>query len=225
MIRLRRGLPIGLLGLACFGCGHSASPVAPFDSTAAVPTPRNLQVHSDPIGRLVLRWSATPQDRAVVDGWFVERRVTTSSAFTRLEVEARMDTTYFDDDIAEGVRYVYRVLAVTGAGVTSLPIEAGPVRGDRTAPATPGAVVAVTASGGIQLSFVDAGEPDLAFFEVRLTQPQSSDPPEFRQVSGSPALIGGLAVGSPYAFEIAAVDSAGRISAFSEPPVGAIAGP
>ena len=218
MIVWLRLVPAVLLLAAFVGCGHSVGPVAPYDSSAAVPPPRSVQVRSDPIGRLIVSWRATAEDRSVVDGWFVERRVTSTSTFTRLEPEAGADTVYFDDDIADGLRYVYRVLAVTGADVSSLPVETSPVRGDRTAPVVPTEVSAATATGGVLLQFQDGGEPDLAFFEVRITLPQTNLPPEFRQVAGSPALIAGLTAGNQYAFEVAAVDSAGRISPFSAPP-------
>ncbi len=221
----RRLIPFAMGLVACLGCGHSATPVAPFDSSTAIPVPRDLEVQADPIGRLVVRWRATAEDRLVVDGWFVERRVTTTSVFSQLEADARADTAYFDDDIVDDVRYVYRVRAVTGAGVSSVPVEAAPVRGDRTAPAAPVAVTAVTAGGGVLLEFQAGGEPDLAFFEVRVRRLDTNLPPEFRQASGSPARIGGLIGGVAYDFEIAAVDSAGRISPFSVPPVEAVAGP
>ncbi len=224
MARLRRsGLVLGLAG--CVGCGHSETPVAPYDSTAAVPAPRDLRVEADVVGRLVVRWRAPAEDRRVVDGWFVERRVTTTSAFTQLETEATADTVYFDDDIDDDVRYVYRVRSVTGAGVTSLPVEAPPVRGDRTAPSAPVAVTASSVSGGVLLQFEDGGEPDLAFFDVRLRQLGANLPPEFRQGSGSPLRVGGLLGGAAYEFEIAAVDSSGRISSYSAPAVEAVAGP
>lgn len=215
-----------VLGLAlCLGCGHSVEPVAPYDSAAGIPPPRSLSVQGDPIGRLVVRWRATADDRTIVDGWFVERRVTTEIAFTRLETGARADTVYFDDDVADGLRYVYRVVAVTGAGVTGPPAESPAVRGDRTAPSTPSVLAAATAPGGVRLDFVPGGEPDLAFFEVRMTRTSTNLPPEYRAVGASPATIVGLVAGGEYAFEIAAIDSAGRSSGHGAPPVTAIAGP
>jgi len=41
-------------------------------------------------------------------------------------------------------------------------------------------------------------------------------------VAGSPATIAGLVAGAEYAFEVAAIDSAGRISPYSAPPVPAV---
>jgi len=224
MSRRRIAAMLALIALGS-GCGHSANPVAPYDTSAGVPPPRDVVVQADPVGRLVVRWRATADDRTVVDGWFVERRTSTVSTFTRLTPVAQADTVYFDDEVEEGVRYAYRVLAVTGANVTSAPVETPPVRGDRTGPTAPVNVTAATVSGGVAIGFVDGDEPDLAFFEVRLIRTQASLPPEFRVVAGSPATIAGLVAGAEYAFEVAAIDSAGRISPYSAPPVPAVAGP
>jgi len=207
------------------GCGHSQNPVAPYDSSAAVPPARGLLVQGDAVGRMVVRWSATAADRTIVDGWFVERRLAEHSSFTRLSTAPQADTVYFDDDVADGTRLVYRVLAVTGAGITSVPVESAPVRVDRSAPSTPVAVVATGVPGGVLLGFQSGGEPDLSFFDVRVSLTLTNLPPEFRQVTSSPAMIAGLVGGNEYAFEVAAVDSAGRISAYSAPPATAVAGP
>ena len=55
-----RALPAALaVALAVAACGHSESPVAPFDTSAGVPAPRNVRVLGDAVGRLVVTWQAT----------------------------------------------------------------------------------------------------------------------------------------------------------------------
>ena len=207
------------------GCGHSVAPRAPYDDPAGVPVPRAVTARYE-IGRgLVVTWSATAGERVIVEGWIVERRATTETAFTPLTAVPTRDTTRVDIEVDDGVRYVYRVAAVTAAGVRSAAVETAPARADLVAPGPPGGVAAATAPGGVSVTFTPGGEPDLAFFEVRLVETGGGQPPVFRAAAGSPAAVGGLTSGATYAISVAAVDSAGRESEFSAPPATAVAGP
>ena len=212
--------------LATAGCGHAVDPRAPFDDPARLPVPRALSARVDVAQGIVVSWSATAADRAIVDGWRLERRATTSSVFEAVGGAAlRRDTTFVDGDVADGVRVVYRVRGVTAAGVESAPAETAPVRADLVAPGAPAGVSAATASGGIALTFTPGPEADIALFEARLSATSGTEPPLFRQVAASPALLSGLVAGREYAIEVAAIDSAGRLSPPSAPPAVATAGP
>ena len=223
--RSAAGLAAVLALLATAGCGYSVDALAPYDDPAAIPVPRSLGAAIDATGRIVLTWGATPADRTIVDGWIVERRPSDTTTFTQVTPALLPDTTWADDEVAEGERFVYRVRAVTGAGVIGAPAETPVLRADRTAPGPPQTVTAVSAPGGVTLTFVPGPEPDLAFFDVRIREQGAGTPPQFRTVGGSPASILGLTAGATYGFEVAAIDSAGRISAYSAPPATAVAGP
>jgi hypothetical protein len=222
---MRRVLVAGVLLTLLAGCGHAVDPRAPYDDPANVPSPRALNARFE-VGRgIVLTWSATAADRAIADGWRIERRTTSEVAFTLLLPGLIRDTTWADAGVADGVRVVYRVSAVTAAGVASRPAESAPVRGDQVAPGAPTKVMAATSPGGITLTFTPGPEPDIAFFEARLVPEASGQPPLFRQFAGSPAFLGGLTAGMGYSIEVAAIDSAGRVSPPSTPPVIGVAGP
>jgi hypothetical protein len=212
------------LAAALGGACHTVDPRAPYDSAAGVPAPRALAARLDLERGMVVTWSATAAERAIVDGWFVERRPTTRDTFERLTAAAIRDTTFVDGGVADGERVVYRVLAVTGAGLTSLPVESAPVRGDRVAPAAPTGVAVATAPGGLRVELAPGPDPDLALFEARLVRTGAAEPPLFRQFAASPAVLGGLLGGAEYAVEVAALDSAGRFSPYSAPPAIGIAG-
>ena len=218
---------LAAFSVACLvaGCGSSVEPRAPYDSAAAVPTPRALHARTDVSLGIVVTWSATAADRAIVDGWSIERRKTTETAFTPLLPVSILDTTFVDGSLADGERAVYRVRGVTAAGIASAPVETAPVRTDRIAPVAPTDVQASTATGGIALTFTTGLEPDLAFFEARIlpTAP-GGGPPLLRTILSSPALLTGLMAGAEYAIEVTAVDSAGRASPPSAPPAIATAG-
>ena len=216
---------LAILALVVAGCGSSIEPRAPYDSAEAVPPPRALHANTDVNQGIVVAWSATLADRAIVDGWTIERRRTTETVFTPLLPAPTRDTTYVDGSLADGERAVYRVRGVTAAGIESAPAETAPARADLVVPGAPGDVQASTAPEGIALSFVPGPEPDLAFFQVQLvpTQP-GGGPPHFRAIAASPALITDLSAGVEYAIEVTAVDSAGRVSPPSSPPAIATAG-
>lgn len=207
------------------GCGHSVEPRAPYAEAGRVPAPRDLLARYDLLQGMVITWRATPQDRALVDGWIVERRPTTTTSFTALTAGATRETTFVDGNLGDGVRVVYRVRGVTAAGIASLPVETPPLRADLVAPAPPLDVAAATAPTGIEVTFTRGPEADLAAFEVRLVELSPGTSQEFRTVPGSPATIEGLVSGALYQVDVAAVDSAGRQSAWSTPPVSAVAGP
>ena len=222
---MRPVLVAGVLAALLAGCGHAVDPRAPFDDPANVPSPRALRARFE-VGRgIVLTWSATAAERAIVDGWRIQRRTTSEIAFTLLTPVEIRDTTWADASVADGVRVVYRVSAITAAGVASLPAESAPVRADLVAPVAPTGVMAATAPGGITLTFTPGPEPDIALFEARLVPSAPGQPPLFRQFAGSPAFLGGLTAGAQYSIEVAAIDSAGRVSPPSAPPVIGVAGP
>jgi hypothetical protein len=206
------------------GCGHAVEPRAPHDDAAGVPPPRALSARVEVSRGVVLNWSATSADRAIVDGWSVERRLATETAFTSLTEAPIADTMFVDGGLADGVRAVYRVRGVTAAGVAGVPVETPAVRGDLLAPTAPVSVMAATDPAGIALTFTPGPEPDLALFEARLL-PTAGGAPLFRPLAGSPALLGGLVAGAEYAIEVTAIDSAGRVSPPSAPPAVAVAGP
>ncbi|MEO6462832.1 MAG: fibronectin type III domain-containing protein [Candidatus Eisenbacteria bacterium] len=226
-MRIPWAVPAALAGLAIpvAGCGHAVDPRAPYDQSAAVPPPRALVARVDLSQGIVLTWSASAADRTIVDGWLVERRTTSEIAFTRLTPVAIRDTTWVDGSAADGVRVVYRVRAVTAAGVAGPPAETAPLRADFVAPGAPTGVSAATSPEGITLTFTPGPESDIAFFEARLVPGTPGQPPLFRQFVASPAALGGLAAGVEYTIEVAAIDSAGRMSPPSTPPVTAVSGP
>ncbi|MGH7725131.1 MAG: fibronectin type III domain-containing protein [Candidatus Eiseniibacteriota bacterium] len=207
------------VALATGGCGHSTEALAPYDDASAVPAPRALAASLDDVGSVVLAWSATSDDRVVVDGWTVERRPTESPVFVRLTDALLADTTFTDLLAEDGRRYVYRVVAVTGAGVESAPAETPPIRADRTGPTTPTDLTVTPLSGALEIAFVPGPEPDVALFEVRVTPVDPARPALFLPVTGSPAVLDGLASGASYGVSVAAIDSAGRQSPFSTPDV------
>ena len=217
----RAGVVVALLCTS--GCGHSVEPRAPYDEEAAIPTPRALSARVDVSRGIVLTWSATPADRAIVDRWAVERRRTTETAFVALPASPTADTTIVDGSLADGERAVYRVRGVTAAAVTSTPVETPAVRADLVAPAAPTGVSAATVPGGITLVFTPGPDSDLALFEARLVPTSGSLPPTFRQFFASPAFLDGLVAGTEYAIEVTAIDSAGRVSPPSAPPAIAVA--
>ena len=189
-------LAIAALVLVLTGCGHTVEPRSPYDASAAVPAPRAVTARLDVAQGVVLTWSATAADRAIVDG-----------------------------GVADGERVVHRVVAVTGAGVRSVAVETPPVRGDGVAPAAPTGVAVATAPGGLALTFTPGPEADIALHEARLVRTGGGEPPLFRQFATSPALLDGLVADAEYAVEVAALDSAGRFSPFSSPPAIGVAGP
>jgi hypothetical protein len=207
------------------GCGHAVEPRRPFDDGTQVPAPRSLLIRFDLQQGMTLTWQATAVDRTIVDGWTVERRTSTESAFTRLTAGAMRDTVFVDPGLGDGVRAIYRVRGVTAAGVASPAAETAPTRADLVAPAPPGNIAANTSTEGIDVTFTRGPESDVAFFEVRLLELSPGNSLEFRSVADSPGLITGLIAGALYQVDVAAVDSAGRQSAFSTPPASAVAGP
>ncbi len=207
------------------GCGHSVEPRAPYDAAAGVPVPRRFSVRLDLLQGFVLTWSATPEDRRIVDGWILERRSTTQADFVILSGGVTRETTFVDGSLGDGVRVVYRVRAVTGAGVSSLPAESPVVRADLVPPAAPRDVAAATAPGGILVTFTRPPEDDVALYEIRLLELVSGGGLSFRTVFGTPALLAGLVAGSRYDIDLVAIDSAGRSSAYSVPAATATAGP
>jgi hypothetical protein len=218
-------LAAGITVVLVAGCGHSVEPRAPYDAPGAVPIPRSLGARVDVSRGIVLTWSASAGDRAIVDTWRIERRTTTESAFTPLSTLAVRETTFADGAVEDGIRYVHRVRAVTAAGVTGLPAETAPVRADFVPPGAPTGVTAATSPGGITLTFTPGPEPDIAFFEARLVPQTAGQPPLFRQFTSSPAFLGNLTAGAGYTIDVAAIDSAGRVSPPSAPSVFGVAGP
>ncbi len=201
------------------GCGHSTEARSPYDQSASVPAPKSLAAALDPVGSVVLTWSASASDRAIVDGWTVERRATDSLVFEPLTEALLSDTTFTDLLAVDNVRYVYRVRGRTGAGIESAPAESPPVRADRIAPRTPAGLMITSRPAALEIVFTPAGDPDIALFEVRLVEAGGSAPPAFRPVAGSPAVLDGLTPGTTYGVSIAAIDSSGRQSPFSAPDV------
>lgn len=222
---IRRGFLAAWLGVVAAGCGHSVEPRPPYDTAAGVPVPRAASARLDVTRGIVVTWSATPDERAIVDFWRIEVRRSGEAAFPTNARAVVRDTTFVDGFVDDGVRYVYRVRAVTAAGVTSPPAETAPLRADLVAPAAPTGVGAATSPGGITLTFTPGPEADIAFFEGRLLPSAPGQPPLFRQFVASPAVLGGLTAGAEYTIEVAAIDSAGRVSPPSTPPVVAVAGP
>ena len=210
---------VAAAAFACAACGHSVEPRAPYDDEAGVPAPQGLIASLDPSGDLRLTWHPTANELAVVDGWSVERRTAGGSAYTLLTPELVRDSVYVDQSVADGARVVYRVFGVTAAAIASAPAQTLPLRCDRTAPATPIAVALAPRPAALELTFTPGGEPDLQVFEVRIFDTVSGQPPVTRAVFGSPALLDGLVPGVPYSVTVAAIDSAGRTSAPSDPPV------
>lgn len=221
---MRRLVALGLALVLLGGCGHSVEPRAPYEEASAIPPPRALAAQVDVSRGVVLTWTASPEDRAIVDGWTVERRRTTEGTFVALTPSPIADTTFVDGDLLDGERAVYRVRGVTAAAVASDFVETAPVRADFVAPTAPTGVSATTAPGGIALAFTPGPEPDLALFEARLVPTSGTEPPTFRQFTASPTLLSGLVAGAEYAIEVTAIDSAGRVSPPSAPPVIAVAG-
>jgi hypothetical protein len=109
--------------------------------------------------------------------------------------------------------------------VRSPAVETAPVRGDGVAPSAPTGVAVATAPGGLTLTFTPGPEADLALHEARLVRTGAAELPLFRQFTASPAFLGGLVAGAEYSVEVAALDSAGRLSPYSAPPVLGVAGP
>jgi hypothetical protein len=225
---MNRGFTLALafaaLALTLAGCGHTVEPRSPYESSSAVPAPRAVSARLDVSQGIVVTWSATAADRAIVDGWLVERRATTETTFHALSATPLRDTMFVDGGVADGERVVHRVLAVTGAGVRSRGVESAPVRGDAIAPAAPAGVAVATAPGGLALTFTPGPEPDIALYEARLVRTGAGELPLFRQFTASPAFLGGLVAGAEYAVEVAALDSAGRFSPYSTPPAIGVAG-
>lgn len=207
--------------LLAAGCGNSVEPRAPYDDPARIPPPRNARAELMLSGAIRVVWEATAADRQVVDGWHVERRASTETAFTRLTIALTSTAEWFDLDVTDNARFVYRVIAATGAGVAGVPVESAMIRADLALPTAPSAVLVTPRSTALEVAFTPGPDPDLAAFQLRLVASGGGEPQRFMTVFASPTTVDGLTPGRAYAVTVAAIDSAGRFSIESAPPVSA----
>ncbi|MEP7028219.1 MAG: fibronectin type III domain-containing protein [Candidatus Eisenbacteria bacterium] len=218
-----------LLGLgawaAAAGCGHSVEPRAPYQAADRLPVPSDLRVGLTLGGDVLLTWRASAGDRAVVDGWIVERRRSTESDFVSVGPALVRDTTYLDNTIGDGERAAYRVRAITGAGLASLPAESNLIRSDRFGPSAPTGLTVAPLSAALRISFVASPEPDVQLYLVRLEAQNGSEPPRDGSTLASPDTVSGLTPGIAYGVTVTAVDSAGRVSFPPGTPVVGVPGP
>ena len=83
--------------------------------------PRNLRLGNTDIG-ILLSWQAPPEDAESVTGYHIKRRDPSYRRTFRTLVENTGDTetTYFDSTAREGRRYMYRIYALRGDGVSEV---------------------------------------------------------------------------------------------------------
>jgi len=128
-----------------WGCGHEVSPTRTYDNGGSIPSPENFTAVAE-FGRVNLTWDAPPGVFSIIDGWFLDRAFGPSlgalEPFVRLNETPHQDQIYVDTHVEDGYYYVYRIRAVTPAGILSEPATTL-VQVDLTPPLPPPGLAAV----------------------------------------------------------------------------------
>jgi hypothetical protein len=198
----------------------TSTPTATASPTPS-PTPRSTP-RTTPSARAVVP-TATPEA-----GYLVRRRLAATATVTpeTLTLHPVAASPYLDDKAQPGARYCYTVLKVDSlqpliASAESpeacLDVE------DRRPPASPSGVALLPQSGGLEVSWSPAPEPDVLTYRV-YRAPAGSELKKLveRTASERTYLDTTIVRGTKYRYVVTAVDRAGNESAQSTPVEGTI---
>jgi len=101
--------------------GFNGSPAGPFKVTTAGPpgAVQNLSAKSGLIRKVVLRWQSERDSN--VHGYFIYRKTPNSNWQKIANIEERSQNNYVDEELKDGTRYLYRIVALNTVNVESPP--------------------------------------------------------------------------------------------------------
>jgi cellulose 1,4-beta-cellobiosidase len=191
-----------------FGIRHEEAPSTPTALTASA---------SD--ASVALDWADNTE--ADLAGYDVLRATSADGTYSKLTTVTT--SSWNDASVTNGTTYHYKVAAVDSYGYASEPsnpVSATPA--DNTPPAAPTGLAATAGNATVALDWTDSTEADLAGYRVFRSNVSGSGFSLVASPSASTFTDNSVSNGSTYFYTVAAIDTAGNISApssqISAPP-------
>jgi fibronectin type 3 domain-containing protein len=207
-------------------CGHEVTPTKEYSEPESIPLCCTSD-GSDACCGLVayafsqgieVTWNSEGSIFTFIDGWLLYRATGDTappdSAYHPLFTTPYTYSQYRDAQIVDGVRYWYRLSAVSPAGVESVPSDPAFVRADFTPPLAPTGLSAVFGGNGVELSWDASSAVDLDHYNV--FRAPDFPPFVFPQVSAPHYVDPNVVADSTYTYWVTAVDQGLNESAPSE---------